>query len=82
MLNQTVVAGYPALKSLNLELLEFLQGLDTRQQVTFIVLPLLYMTWRLWMFTVKPWLWPDDPKDLPYWIPCKLPPSSRKLFRL
>ncbi|KAK0634373.1 cytochrome P450 [Bombardia bombarda] len=25
--------------------------------------------WRVWMFTVKPWLRPDEPRDLPYWIP-------------
>ncbi|KAK3682777.1 cytochrome P450 [Podospora appendiculata] len=26
--------------------------------------------WRLWMFTIKPWLRPDEPRDVPYWIPC------------
>ncbi|QLI73895.1 uncharacterized protein G6M90_00g105150 [Metarhizium brunneum] len=25
--------------------------------------------WRLWRFTVLPWLYPDLPKEFPYWIP-------------
>ncbi|KAL8726311.1 MAG: hypothetical protein Q9166_006789 [cf. Caloplaca sp. 2 TL-2023] len=25
--------------------------------------------WRLWRFTVSPWLHPEDPRELPYWIP-------------
>ncbi|KAK3332571.1 cytochrome P450 [Cercophora scortea] len=25
--------------------------------------------WRLWIFTIKPWLRPDEPRDVPYWIP-------------
>ncbi|KAK0616095.1 putative cytochrome p450 [Bombardia bombarda] len=28
------------------------------------------MLWRFWRFTVTPILYPDDPKELPYWIPC------------
>jgi len=27
--------------------------------------------WRLWRFTISPLLHPDDPKELPYWIPSK-----------
>lgn len=27
--------------------------------------------WRLWRFTITPALYPDDPKELPYWIPSK-----------
>ena len=26
--------------------------------------------WRLWRFTIRPYLRPDEPKELPYWIPC------------
>ncbi|PQE02868.1 cytochrome P450 protein [Rutstroemia sp. NJR-2017a BBW] len=26
--------------------------------------------WRVWRFTVRPYLRPQDPKELPYWIPC------------
>ncbi|KAL9078126.1 MAG: hypothetical protein Q9157_002953 [Trypethelium eluteriae] len=29
----------------------------------------MYSVWRLWAFTVKPALHPDEPKELPYWIP-------------
>ncbi|KAL8783070.1 MAG: hypothetical protein Q9213_004882 [Squamulea squamosa] len=25
--------------------------------------------WRLWRFTISPWLHPQDPRELPYWIP-------------
>lgn len=27
------------------------------------------LLWRLWRFTITPWLYPNDPKELPYWIP-------------
>ncbi|KAL7791987.1 cytochrome P450 [Trichoderma ceciliae] len=29
----------------------------------------VWLLWRLWRFTVLPWMYPDDPKELPYWIP-------------
>lgn len=35
-----------------------------------VLLPLLL--WRLWKFTIRPRLHPDEPKELPYWIPCTL----------
>ena len=38
-------------------------------------------TWRVWSFTVRPWLHPNDPKELPYWVPCKFLPSSPDLLR-
>lgn len=28
-----------------------------------------YLLWRLWAFTLKPMLRPDEPKPLPYWVP-------------
>lgn len=28
------------------------------------------VSWRIWVFTIKPFLWQTDPKELPYWIPC------------
>lgn len=28
--------------------------------------------WRIWRFTVLPSYYPNDPKELPYWIPCRL----------
>ncbi|KAI0381915.1 putative cytochrome p450 [Hypomontagnella monticulosa] len=27
------------------------------------------LVWRLWRFTISPKIHPDDPKELPYWIP-------------
>jgi len=31
-------------------------------------------TWRMWSFTLRPCLYPREPKELPYWIPCKYLP--------
>lgn len=39
----------------------------------YLVPILALLVWRLWRFTVIPWLRPDEPKELPYWIPCKCP---------
>ena len=27
------------------------------------------LTWRLWRFTITPWLHPDEPVEVPYWTP-------------
>lgn len=36
-------------------------------------LTVLYVGWRLWAFTIAPaFLRPNDPKPLPYALPCKL----------
>ncbi|KAL2808469.1 putative cytochrome P450 [Aspergillus granulosus] len=40
---------------------------------------LCIMVWRLWRFTIRPILHPDEPKELPYWIPC-IPPNPIKHF--
>lgn len=32
---------------------------------------LLLLFWRLWKFSVFPFLYPNDPKEFPYWTPCK-----------
>ena len=29
------------------------------------------LLWRLWTFTVLLAFYPDDPKELPYWVPGK-----------
>ena len=39
--------------------------------VTLAFLGSLLLVWRLWTFAVRPWLNPDEPKEIPYWIPCK-----------
>ena len=28
--------------------------------------------WRVWTFTVRPWMYPDEAKEIPYWVPCKI----------
>ena len=30
---------------------------------------LALLSWRIWKFTIIPWVYPDDPKEIPYWIP-------------
>ena len=30
-----------------------------------------WLLWRLWRFEILPLIYPDDPKELPYWIPSK-----------
>lgn len=38
----------------------------------FLVLSIsLLLLWRLWRFSLSPHLWPQAPKELPYWVPCK-----------
>ena len=35
----------------------------------------LFICWRLWRFTIRPLFYPQEPKELPYWIPCKRSPN-------
>ncbi|KJZ73983.1 hypothetical protein HIM_06651 [Hirsutella minnesotensis 3608] len=37
---------------------------------TILVPVILYFSWRIWAFTLKPLIWPAEPKELPYWFPC------------
>ncbi|KAI5861435.1 cytochrome P450 [Durotheca rogersii] len=34
-----------------------------------LILTSLLLLWRLWVFSLKPKLWPSEPKEMPYWIP-------------
>ncbi len=36
-----------------------------------VTLGLFLLLWRVWTFTVLPWLQPDEPEQIPYWIPCE-----------
>ena len=38
---------------------------------TLAILVSFLLAWRLWNFVVRPWLNPDEPKEIPYWTPCK-----------
>ncbi|KAK4209840.1 cytochrome P450 [Rhypophila decipiens] len=48
---------------------ELSQSLPLSATVVLLILGLL-LSWRLWMFTLKPLIFPSAPKVLPYWIPC------------
>ena len=32
-------------------------------------LGLALLLWRVWSFTIRPLLHPDEPKEIPYWTP-------------
>ncbi|KAL4796710.1 putative cytochrome P450 [Aspergillus venezuelensis] len=34
------------------------------------------MTWRIWRFTIQPLLHPDEPNEVPYWVPFMGPLST------
>ena len=38
--------------------------------VLFVAAGLAFFTWRLWKFSLRPRLWPSEPLELPYWLPC------------
>ncbi|KAF2445325.1 cytochrome P450 [Karstenula rhodostoma CBS 690.94] len=44
-------------------------GLLGLASLPFVFFAVAVAFWRLWSFTIKPWLHPEDPVDLPYWIP-------------
>lgn len=37
----------------------------------FLSVAIAWLTWGVWTFTIHPALHPDEPKQLPYWIPCE-----------
>lgn len=39
---------------------------------------LALFSWRYWRFTIVPFLHPELPKELPYWIPCRFRLTSVK----
>ena len=41
----------------------------------------LLLSWRVWKFSIVPALYPNDPKEFPYWVPCKWAIKSRKMRR-
>ena len=49
-------------------------ALDSSLQIAFYTLSVLLFAlflWRLVRFTILPAFRPDEPKELPYWIPCE-----------
>ena len=51
----------------------FMQVDQVFSHAPFILLLVItaLLLWRLWTFTILPWLNPNEPKEVPYWIPCK-----------
>lgn len=39
--------------------------------VAILAIGVLLLSWRLWTFTILPTLRPDEPREIPYWIPCQ-----------
>lgn len=44
---------------------------------SFIMVTVTWLSWRIWAFTLKPFLEPREPRLLPYWIPGILSSSPR-----
>lgn len=55
------------------QLAEFFSAVDQRLHLSLAILTILLplSIWRIWKFTVCPYLQPEEPKELPYWIPSK-----------
>jgi hypothetical protein len=65
MKNVSVAAGIPIKMA-------WLSGFVTANYLhsVFLISLILLLSWRIWRFTMLPVLRPDDPKEVPYWIPC------------
>ena len=48
-----------------------LSGKNLQYLSALCILSTCLLLWRIWAFTVLPALQPDEPKELPYWVPCK-----------
>jgi hypothetical protein len=44
------------------------------------VVTLFLLFWRFLYFRICSWLHPDEPAELPYWIPGNLLPSNREVI--
>ena len=58
-----------------LPLTNALRGLEGRSPFALQAIILLtgsLLLWRLWKFTILPLFEPNQPKRLPYWIPCEI----------
>ncbi len=73
MNNHTFAAGVPDQTEKLRLLFDSVAGSYLR--TVLLVPPVLLLSWRIWRFTILPILRPDDPKELPYWVPCKYNPA-------
>ena len=67
--NYTLAASLPA----RMEKVQLLPDLLARSylQLGLFIFLVLYLSWRLWRFTIIPMIRPHDPKEVPYLIPCR-----------
>jgi hypothetical protein len=49
---------------------EIISFAKSRPDISSIALgAIALVSWRIYRFTIIPMMYPDDPKELPYWIP-------------
>lgn len=56
--------------------LEWRPYISTTWLIALVIPFLAWLLWRLWTFTVLPYFHPEEPKNLPHWIPCKPIPMT------
>ena len=39
-------------------------------EIALLISIIALIVWRIWRFTILPLFRPNEPKELPYWIPC------------
>ena len=61
--------GYPNIQTMESFAHEIFQYPGS---ISLVLAPVILLIWRLWRFSIIPLLYPKDPKELPYWIPCEL----------
>ncbi|KAF2248090.1 cytochrome P450 [Trematosphaeria pertusa] len=47
----------------------FLSSMPLGATCIVLLIGIFLLVFRLWAFTIKPWLNPQQPRELPYWIP-------------
>lgn len=51
--------------------MHWLSHATLRSLSALAVVTVVLLLWRLWRFMILPILRPREPRELPYWIPCK-----------
>ena len=49
--------------------------------LALLVLSLAWLSWYIWNFTIVPLLKPDEPRYLPYWVPCECAVAEQEIIR-
>lgn len=58
----------PLLERGSITITQALRGSYAVVNIAAILFLTLWL-WRIWRFTIRPWLSPEQPRELPYWIP-------------